>query len=95
MSDLNTTLDADGPTSPEAGPFRVRVEDVLMPPAVAAGMNPYVLMGLVPRLLQTTEDHTPIVVRREGDWWRIVDGRHRFVASILAGRPDVLALEEA
>jgi hypothetical protein len=40
---------------------------------------------------KTTEDPPPIVVAQEGDYWRICDGRHRFVAAMVAGRPDVLA----
>jgi hypothetical protein len=71
--------------------MRVRVEQVLLPPAVSAGMNPYVLMSLAYLLRSTTEDPPPIHVTREGDYYRIHDGRHRFVAAVLAGRPDVLA----
>jgi hypothetical protein len=71
--------------------FRVRVEDVRLPPNVAAGMNVLVLMSLVYRLRATLEDPEPVVVSRCGDHWRLHDGRHRFLAAVIAGRPDVLA----
>lgn len=64
---------------------------------IAAGMNPYILLGMVPLLRNTSEDHEAIIVSPGcptcGD--RIVlDGRHRWVASVMAGRPYVLAREE-
>lgn len=72
--------------------FRVRIENLRFGPNVTAGMNVYVIMGLVPLLKGSTEDHEPITVRPLPDGsWRLIDGRHRFVASIIAGRPDVLA----
>jgi hypothetical protein len=72
--------------------FRVRIEDLRFGPNVTAGMNVYVLMGLVPLLKSSTEDHEPITVRPLLDGsFRLIDGRHRVVASIVAGRPDVLA----
>lgn len=71
--------------------FRVPLEDLRVGPNVTAGMNPYRLLGLVPLLKETTQDHEPITVRPlPGGSWRVVDGRHRFLASIIAGRPDVL-----
>lgn len=74
--------------------FRVRIEDCLLQPNLPAGMDPCVALGLVPLLRKTTEDHDPITLRREGEFWRIMDGRHRFFACVIAGRPDVLAEEE-
>jgi ParB-like nuclease domain len=72
--------------------FRVRIEDLRVGPNVAAGANPYVIMGLVPLLKGSTQDHEPITVRPLPDGtFRVIDGRHRFIASIIAGRPDVLA----
>lgn len=76
------------------GRFRVRVEDLRIAPNIPAGMDPCILLGLVPLMRKTAEDHQPIVVRRHGDHWRITDGRHRFMAAVIAGRSDVLAVEE-
>lgn len=74
--------------------FRVPLEQLQFKRNPPAGMNPYVIMGLVPLLKGSTEDHEPILVRQDGDHWLVLDGRHRFVASLIAGRPDVLAVEE-
>jgi len=75
-------------------PFRIRIEDVLLKPNIPAGMDPLVVMSRVKRLRCTAEDWEPILVTREGQYWRLQDGRHRFFASVIAGRSDVLAIEE-
>jgi len=72
---------------------RVRLEDLRFGPNPPAGMNPLVLMAMTYRMRSTTEDLEPIEVTRDGDGWRIHDGRHRAVAALVAGRPDVLAQE--
>ena len=72
---------------------RIRVDHCLIVPNVSAGMNPLVIMSLAYLYRSTTEDAEPITVRREGDYWRIVDGRHRWMASVIAGRRRVLATE--
>lgn len=77
-------------------PFRWPVNRLRFKDPISAGMNPFVLMGLVPLLRGTAEDHDPIHVSPAcptcGD--RIVlDGRHRWIASVLAGRADILACE--
>lgn len=73
---------------------RIRVENLLFKPNAPAGMNPLVLMSLTYRLRSSYEDPEPIVVKREGDNYRVMDGRHRAMAAIIAGRPDVLAIVE-
>ena len=71
----------------------MRLEDLRFGPNPPAGMNPLVLMAMTYRMRSTTEDLEPIVVTRDGDGWRIHDGRHRAVSALIAGRPDVLAQE--
>lgn len=57
-------------------------------------MNPLVLMSLAYHMKAGTEDPEPIVVTKELEAaWRIHDGRHRAIAAMIAGRPDVLAVE--
>ena len=75
--------------------FRIRIEDIRVLKPVPCGMDPYVLLGLVTLMRTTTEDHPPVLVRRDGDGWRLLDGRHRFVAALMAGRQDILAGEES
>jgi hypothetical protein len=75
-------------------PFRIPLERLHVKPNIPAGMDPCILLGLVPLLRKTAEDHTPILVKEHGDGWEIQDGRHRYVASLIAGRPDILAEQE-
>lgn len=74
--------------------MRIRVERLLFKPNAPAGMNPLVLMSLAYMLRSSVEDPAPIVVRRVGEFYRILDGRHRAMAAMIAGRSDVLAIEE-
>lgn len=74
--------------------MRIRIENLLFKPNAPAGMNPLVLMSLVYFLRSNVEDPAPIVVKQDGDNYRILDGRHRAMAAIIAGRPDVLAIVE-
>ena len=72
--------------------FRVPIEDVRLPRNVAAGVNFLVLASLAHLLRATTEDPPPILVQPlENATYRVSDGRTRFLAAVVAGRPDVLA----
>jgi hypothetical protein len=74
--------------------FRASIEDVRLPRNVSAGCNFLKLGAYAHQLRGTTEDLDPVVVAREPDGsWRIVDGRHRFLAAVIAGRPDVLCIQ--
>jgi hypothetical protein len=77
------------------GTFRVRIEDLLLPPNLPAGMDVLTLLSLTALLHKTTEDPEPVTVQREQSHWRITDGRHRAIAALIAGRSDVLARETA
>ena len=69
----------------------VRLDRILMPPPVTAGMNYLVIASLTYMLRSTTDDAPPVVLARAGKHYRIVDGRHRFVAHHIAGRQRILA----
>jgi hypothetical protein len=77
--------------------FRWPVDRLRFKDPIPAGMNPYVLRGLVPLLRGSNEDHDAISVGEPcpacgtAD---VLDGRHRWIASVIAGRPDVLANAE-
>ncbi len=77
-------------------PFRVRLERLRVKPNIPAGMDPCVLLGMVPPLRGSHFDHDPILVRWDPATYiyTILDGRHRFVAALIAGRSDILAMEE-
>jgi hypothetical protein len=75
-------------------PFRIPIERLHLKPNVTAGMCPYTLLSLVPLLRKTAQDHDPILVKEDRGGWEIQDGRHRFFASVIAGRPDILAEQE-
>ena len=71
--------------------FLVPIEYLNLPPNVPAGMNPLVLMSLAYKLRSSTEHVEPITIRDSSDnTWQIVDGRHRFIAHVIAGRSEVL-----
>lgn len=71
--------------------FRVRLENLNFPPNVIVGCNFLLVATLVYKYRASNEDDYPIIVRAEdGGRYSITDGRHRSVASIIAGRPDIL-----
>lgn len=77
--------------------FRVPITSLRFKDPIPAGMDPYVLMALVPLLRKTNEDHAPILVTPACPTCKdriVLDGRHRWVASVMAGRADILATEE-
>lgn len=75
-------------------PFRVPVEHIRLPRNVVAGCNFLKLAAYTHQLRATTEDLEPVAVTSEPDGsWRIDDGRHRFLAAVIAGRPDVLCVQ--
>lgn len=73
---------------------RIRLDRVLFPKPVPAGCNYLLIAALALRYRSTNEDVEPILVTREGHYYRITDGRHRVMASIIAGRRRVLATVE-
>jgi hypothetical protein len=80
----------------EPSKIRIPLHNIRIKPNVTAGLNPWTLMSLWGHLRSTTEDPDPVLVRRHPDGgWLLLDGRHRFCASLAAGRSDVLAVEEA
>jgi len=89
---------------PPPGCFRVPLDHLILKHPVTAGMDLDVVAELVPLLRETTQDHDPIEViglgwcwgenpTRPFELWRVADGRHRFFASVAAGRPDILCRE--
>jgi hypothetical protein len=77
--------------------FRVDLDTLIFKKPVTAGINVYRLMSLIPLLRETTLDHEAILVGPVSSCCGhrvILDGRHRVMASIAAGRPDILAVEE-
>ncbi len=80
-----------------ASEFRVALDELRFLPNVAAGMNIFTISSMVPLMRNSTEDYDPILVGSAcGDCGTrtILDGRHRVVASLMAGRRDILAVEE-
>lgn len=70
--------------------MRVPLDRLLLKPNVSAGVSPWVLFSLAQMYRSTDGDAPPITVRPEGDHYRVLDGRHRYLASVIAGRVDVL-----
>lgn len=73
-------------------PFYVPIDRLLWPEPVVAGCNYLVIASLTYFYRGSNEDAQPIEVTKEGDYWRIKDGRHRAIGSMVAGRKTVLAI---
>lgn len=73
--------------------FDIRLDHLLYPDPVAAGMNYLVIASLALMYRSSNEHAEPITISRDegSGYWRIVDGRHRSVASMVAGRKTVKA----
>jgi hypothetical protein len=77
--------------------FRVQIAELKFKPPVTAGLNLFTLASMVPLLRNTCEDHDPILVGPPCKCCGVrvvLDGRHRVIATITAGRQDILAIEE-
>lgn len=82
--------------------FMVPVSHVLLPPGIPAGMNLLKLAALAYASRTGAPDPDPITVRvldgaARGNKrvFTLTDGRHRFLAAVIAGRESVLAVEES
>lgn len=63
---------------------------------VPAGASVWVLASLVLLYRNSTDDAPPAEVRYlTSGYWLVLDGRHRYLASVIAGRPDLLCEPEA
>lgn len=76
------------------GTNHIPIEKLLLKPNAVAGMNVLVVMSLAYFYRSNVLDAEPIKVKREGQFYRIMDGRHRMIGSLIAGRPSVLAIIE-
>jgi hypothetical protein len=75
---------------------RVPISRLVLKDNIPAGASVYVLASLVLLYRHTTDDAPPVEVCDLGNgYWRVLDGRHRYLASVIAGRPDLLAELEA
>lgn len=77
--------------------LRIPLSTLRFKPPVTAGLDFFTLAALVPRMRNTSEDYDPVVVGPPCGCCGVrlvMDGRHRVIASIAAGRQDILAIEE-
>lgn len=72
--------------------MNISLDTILLPPNMPAGMD-WAVIGLwVVKFRKTPQPcDPPIKVVKEGDYWRLRDGRHRFIASLVAGRTHIEA----
>lgn len=72
--------------------MRIPLQYLRILPNITAGANPLVIMSLAYMMRSNNSDPPPIIVHRNSDTdYTIIDGRHRFIAAIIAGRPDILS----
>jgi hypothetical protein len=73
-------------------PFRVPLDAIRIKPNISRGCNSEMVIHIVHTLRCTTADVPPVhVVRLADGAYRLMDGRHRYIASIIAGRRDIPA----
>ena len=84
------------PSTQEKAPLTLPLHWLRPPPNIPAGMNPLVLMSLAYALRNSHHPvDPPIKVQRLGvEDYRITDGKHRWMASIVAGRTHIAATED-
>ena len=90
-------MTAAGDVCPQAAAsIRIPLHHLRLKQNIPAGMNPMRVMAIADALRNCGQEiWDPILVRALGpDDWLVLDGRHRFVASYIAGMPDILAVEE-
>ncbi len=76
-------------------PFLLPVHEIRLAPVLPCGLAPLTLYAIACTLRNTHELVEPVQVERRGNEWHLVDGRHRYVASIIAGRSDIRCVEVA
>jgi hypothetical protein len=66
---------------------RVPISRLVLKDNVSAGCSLWVLMSLAHMYRSTTDDAPPAEVRDLGNgYWRVLDGRHRYLASVIPRR---------
>lgn len=75
--------------------MRAPLHQLVLPPNIVAGMNPLVVMAIAYTLRTSLTDVEPLDVSHLGtldglgDVWAVHDGKHRYMASYVAGRADI------
>lgn len=72
--------------------MNITIDRILFCEPVVAGMNYLQVAALTYRLRSSNWDAEPVTVRVEGDYLRLIDGRHRVIAHLFAGRKVVPAV---
>jgi hypothetical protein len=76
-----------------AQPFHLPVHVIRPQEPLPAGMSVLVLCAVAERLRNSHEPIEPVRVRQEAGGWLLVDGRHRWLAHWIAGRPLIWCVE--
>jgi hypothetical protein len=77
--------------------LRVPIQRLRFKDPITAGMNPYNLLGMVPLVRDHALDHPAALVGppcSSCGTRTVLDGRHRWIASVMAGRHDLLTEED-
>jgi hypothetical protein len=76
-------------------PFLLPVHELRPPEPIPAGMSVLVMCAVAERLRNSHEPITPVQVRKVDGEWLLVEGRHRWLAHWIAGRPLIRCVEVA
>jgi hypothetical protein len=82
------------PASVDVEPFQLPVHVIRPQEPVPAGMSVLVMCAVAATLRNTHDQVEPVQVRRDdvGEW-HLVEGRHRWLAHWIAGRPLIWCVE--
>lgn len=74
-------------------PFLLPVHEIRLAPVLPCGLAPLTLYAIAATLRNTHDPVDPVEVEQRGGQWHLVDGRHRLIASVIAGRADIRCVE--
>jgi hypothetical protein len=76
-------------------PFLLPVHELHPQEPIPAGMSVLVMCAVAEKLRNTHDPITPVEVRKVDGEWQLVEGRHRWLAHWIAGRPLIRCVEVA
>lgn len=75
--------------------FLLPLHEIHLKPNLPCGLNVLTLMAITAVLRNSHHPVEPVLVRKEDGHWLLVDGRHRYMAALIAGRESIACKEHA
>jgi hypothetical protein len=78
---------------PPGEAFLLPVHEIRHKPVLPCGVNILVVCAIAATLRNSHEQVEPVLVEQRGGWL-LLDGRHRWVAHLVAGREQIRCVEQ-